>query len=50
MKQNDNKGKVNLKDRGPVWKVKIGIHSSVSEKSIEAFKKAKKLKMKVILN
>lgn len=45
-----NKGKTDLKEQGPVWKVKIGIHSSVSENKIEAYEKAKKLKMKVILN
>ena len=49
MKQN-YKGKLGLKERGPVWKVKIGIHSEVSGNSIRAFEKAKKLKMKVILN
>jgi len=50
MKQNLNKGKLGLKDRGPVWKIKIGIHSGVSENSIQVFEKAKKWKMKVILN
>lgn len=49
MKQK-NKGKTDIKERGPVWKVKIGIHSEVSGNSIRAFEKAKKLKMKVILN
>ena len=49
MKQK-NKGKADLKERGAIWKLKIGIHSSVSENSIQIFKKAKKLKMKVILN
>ena len=50
MKQNDNKGKLDLKERGPVWKVKIGILSGVSNNSIQHYKKAKKLKLKVILN
>lgn len=49
MKQN-YKGKTRLKERGPVWKVRIGIRSSVSESKIQVFEKAKKLKMKVILN
>jgi hypothetical protein len=48
MKQ--NKGKTDLKERGPVWKIKIGIHSSVSGNKIQAFERAKKMKLKVILN
>ena len=50
MKRNYNKGKLDLMERGPVWKVKIGIHSGVSENAIQQFEKAKKLKLKVILN
>ncbi len=50
MKQNSNNGKPDLKERGPVWQVKIGIPTGVSEKSIQVFKKTKKLKLKVILN
>ncbi|MCY1720510.1 hypothetical protein OU798_09170 [Prolixibacteraceae bacterium Z1-6] len=50
MEQNFNKGKLGLKDQGPVWKVKIGIHSGVTENKIEVFDKTKKWKMKVILN
>lgn len=50
MKQNFNKGKLGLKDRGPVWKVKIGIQSSISENSIKTFEKRKKWKFNVILN
>ena len=46
----ENKGKTDLKERGPVWRIKIGIHSSISGNRIKAFEKAKKLKMKVILN
>lgn len=50
MKQNRNKGKLGLKERGPVWEIKIGIHSEVSGNSIQIFEKAKKWKMNVILN
>ena len=50
MKQNFNKGKLGLKDRKAVWNVKIGIHSGISGNSIQVFEKAKKWKMKVILN
>ncbi len=50
MKQNLNNGKLDLKDIGPVWMVKINIHTGVSEKSIQVFEKTKKLKLKVILN
>jgi len=50
MKQNSNNGKPDIKDRGPVWHVKIGIPTGVSEKSIQVFRKSKNLKLKVILN
>jgi hypothetical protein len=50
MEQNFNNGKLGLKEDGPVWTVKIGIHSGVTENKIEVFEKAKKWKMKVILN
>uniref|UniRef100_UPI0032171E31 hypothetical protein n=1 Tax=uncultured Draconibacterium sp. TaxID=1573823 RepID=UPI0032171E31 len=50
MKQNFNKGKLGLKERGPIWKVKIGIRSGVAENKIEVFEKARKWKVKVILN
>jgi hypothetical protein len=50
MKKSFNNENSGLKERGPVWKVKIGIRSGVSEKAIEHYKKSKKLKLKVILN
>lgn len=50
MKDNFSNRKLGLKERGPVWKVKIGIHSGISNNSIQFFEKAKKWKMKVILN
>lgn len=50
MKQNFNKGKLGLKDQGPVWKVKIGIRSGVTENKIEIFETARRWKVKVILN
>ena len=50
MKQSFNNEKSGLKEKGPVWKVKIAIRSGVSDKTIEHYKKSKKLKLKVILN
>ncbi|WP_163325687.1 hypothetical protein [Draconibacterium mangrovi] len=50
MKDNFKNGKPELQETGAVWNVKIDIPSSVSTNSIRLYKKAKKLKMKVILN
>ncbi|WP_321370904.1 hypothetical protein [uncultured Draconibacterium sp.] len=50
MKENFKNGKQELTETGPVWNVKIDIPSSVSENSIRLYKKARKLKLKVILN
>lgn len=50
MKRNSNNEKSGIKEKGPVWKVKIGIRSGVSDSAIEHYKKSKKLKLKVILN
>lgn len=50
MKQSFNNEKSGLKERGPVWKVKIGIRTAVSDSTIAYFEKSKKLKLKVILN
>ncbi|WP_297086937.1 hypothetical protein [uncultured Draconibacterium sp.] len=50
MKQNFRNGKLEIKETGPVWKVKVAISSAVSDNSIRHYKNARKLKMKVILN
>ena len=50
MKQGFKNGKLELKERGPIWKVKIGIRSEVTENTIQFFERTKKLKLKVILN
>jgi hypothetical protein len=50
MTENFNNGRLGLKERGPVWKIKISIHSGVSDNSIQFFEKDKKLKLKIILN
>lgn len=50
MKQNFNKGKLGLKERGSVWSIKIGIHTGITENKVQVFEKTKKWKIKVILN
>lgn len=46
----DNNRKLETKERGPVWRAKIGIRSEFSENRIHVFKEAKKWKMNIILN
>jgi len=46
----ENNDKLEMKERGPVWKPKIGIHSGISENTIMVFRKSKKWKMNIILN
>ena len=50
MNQDVNKNGLRTKEEGPVWKLKIGIHSQLSDNTIKVFKQTKKWKMKVILN
>lgn len=46
----ENNGKLTTKERGPVWRTKIGIHSEIFEDRIYVFKVSKKWKMDIILN
>ena len=50
MKDNFKNGKPELKEKGPVWSVKVDIPTAVSEDSIRLYKEARILKLKVILN
>lgn len=50
MKEDYKNGKQGLKETGPVWNIKIQIPTAVSEDSIRHYKKARNLKLKVILN
>lgn len=50
MKENFKNGKPELKETGPVWSIKINIPTAVSNDSIRLYKKARRLKLKVILN
>ena len=50
MKENSKNGKQELKETREAWNVKINITSAVSDNSIRQYKKARALKMKVILN
>ncbi len=50
MKHKSNNGKINSKEPVPIWRVKIGIDTAVAENAIHVFEKAKKIKMKIILN
>ncbi|WP_340113541.1 hypothetical protein [Maribellus mangrovi] len=46
----ENNDKLEMKERGPVWKARIGIRSGISENTIHVFRKSKKWKMNIILN
>jgi len=46
----DNNRKLETKERGPVWRAKIGIHSEIFEDRIYVFKESKKWKTDIILN
>lgn len=46
MKQNVNKSELITKTKGPVWKIKIGVHALISERETES----KPWEVKVILN
>jgi len=46
----DNNRKLETKERAPVWRVKIGIHSEISEDRIYVFRELKRWKMDIILN
>jgi len=50
MKDNFKNGKPELKEKGPIWSVKVDIPTAVSEDSIRLYKKTRILKIKVILN
>jgi hypothetical protein len=50
MKEKSNKGKLGLKEQGPVWGINIGIRSEVTANKIVAFKEVQKLTLNVILN
>lgn len=50
MKKKTSGNGIRLKDKGAVWKTKVGIISQVTENSIQFFEKAKKWKIKIILN
>ncbi|WP_319229743.1 hypothetical protein [Draconibacterium orientale] len=50
MKENFKNGKPELKETGAVWSVKVDIPTAVSHDSIRLYKKARELKLKVILN
>jgi len=47
---NENNEKLEMKERGPIWSPKIGIHSGISENTIQVFRKSKKWKMNIVLN
>jgi len=46
----ENNRKLETKDRGPVWRTKIGIYSGIFEDRIFVFRESKKWKMDIILN
>lgn len=46
----DNNRKLETKERGPVWRTKIGIHSEIFEDRITVFKESKNWKVDIILN
>ena len=50
MIQKVNGNEFKLKERGPVWKTKIGLSSQILENTIMVFEKSKKWKIKIILN
>lgn len=50
MKQKFNKEELGFQEQRSVWEVNIRIHSAVDKNSIQAFEKAKKMKIKIILN
>lgn len=50
MRHNSNNENLKLKNRGPVWKTKIGIHSLISGNTIRVLGKPKKWKIKEIMN
>jgi len=45
-----NNEKLEMKERGPVWKPDICIRSGISEKTIRVFRTSKSWKMSIILN
>lgn len=50
MSQKVNRERLKFKMGSPVWKIKVGVYSQVSEKSIKRLEEAKYWKIKVILN
>ncbi len=46
----ENNEKLDMKERGPVWKPKVGIRSGISENTLRVFRTSKKWKMSIILN
>ena len=50
MSHNVNRSGLKLKERGPVWKIKVGVYAQLSQKSFEEFIKSKVWEIKVILN
>jgi len=50
MKQKGNKGGLVIRERGPVWSVKVGVTTRVSDKVLRKLEETKHWKVKVILN
>ena len=50
MKQNVNKSGLITKIKEPVWKIKVGVHSPISDENKNRKSEAKLWKIKVILN
>jgi len=46
----ENNEKLEMRASGPVWKPKIGIHSGITDNTIQLFRKAKRWKLNIILN
>ena len=46
----ENNRKLETKERGPVWKARIGIRSEIAEDRIHVFREVKKWKVNIILN
>ena len=47
---NVNDEGLKLLEDGPVWNIKVGVYSQLSETDVKVLEKPKKWKMKVILN
>jgi len=45
-----NNRKLETRERGPVWKAKIGLHSGISDKTFIVFRKSKKWETYIYLN